>query len=207
MNIPIAISMNTLILWSLYRRHKQRDSISFIGHCHHVSILCLPDVATHDQISQAFPSIYAYCKQSKTEGGISLAMRPVSIHKAASTLLVVQDAGTGRCETYDRISPPMYLPSIYLESPHITKSPRHSPSVFAYRGFQVGVPANTAAVVNHSCMSNSNTEWACTCHYLIMCAWVISTTAVLVGLPQPTCKPLYYKWSKTRRGNGLWTKV
>ena len=79
--------------WSLYRRHKQRDSISFIGHCHHVSTLCPPDVATHDQISQAFPSIYAYCKRSKTRGGISLAIRPVSIHKAASTLLVVQDTG------------------------------------------------------------------------------------------------------------------
>ena len=32
-----------------------------------VSALCLSDVITHDQISQAFPSVFAYCKQSKPE--------------------------------------------------------------------------------------------------------------------------------------------
>ena len=33
------------------------------------STLCLPDVTTCDQISQTFPSVFAYCKRSKTGVG------------------------------------------------------------------------------------------------------------------------------------------
>jgi len=40
-----------------------------------VSTLCLTDITTHDQLSQALPSIYAYCKQSNTGGGNSLRTR------------------------------------------------------------------------------------------------------------------------------------
>ena len=35
----------------------------------HVSILCLPDIATHDKTSQVFSSVFAYCKQSKAGAG------------------------------------------------------------------------------------------------------------------------------------------
>ena len=43
-------------------RHKM--GITTDGHCPCVSTLCLLDVTAFDQISQAFPSVYAYCKQS-----------------------------------------------------------------------------------------------------------------------------------------------
>jgi len=33
---------------------------------------------------------------------------------------------------YSWTLPPVYLPSVYLTSPHVTKSPRPSPSVFTY---------------------------------------------------------------------------
>jgi len=33
-----------------------------VGHCPHVSTICLPDVITHDHISQAFPTVFVYCK-------------------------------------------------------------------------------------------------------------------------------------------------
>ena len=46
-----------------------------------------------------------------------------------------------------------------------------------------GVPTTTVAVANLSCMYNSITEWAYTCHYLIMYVWMISTAAVSVGTP------------------------
>ena len=35
----------------------------------HVSTVCLSDVTVHDQISQAFPSVFAYCKQSHSGVG------------------------------------------------------------------------------------------------------------------------------------------
>jgi len=37
-----------------------------------VSTLCPPNITTHDQISQAFPSLFAYCKWSKARGGNEL---------------------------------------------------------------------------------------------------------------------------------------
>jgi len=40
-----------------------------------VSTICLPDVTARDQISQAFPSVFAYCKQSNTGGGNGLGTR------------------------------------------------------------------------------------------------------------------------------------
>jgi len=41
----------------------------------HQVALCLPDVIAHDQISQAFSSVFAYCKPSNTGDGNSLGMR------------------------------------------------------------------------------------------------------------------------------------
>ena len=43
---------------------------SFVGQ--HPLCACLHDVTTHDQISEAFPSVFAYCKRSKTGGGNGL---------------------------------------------------------------------------------------------------------------------------------------
>jgi len=40
-----------------------------------VSTLCLSDVTTRDQISQVSPSVFTYCKTSKTGGGNSLGTR------------------------------------------------------------------------------------------------------------------------------------
>ena len=36
---------------------------------------CPPNVTAHDQISQAFPYVFAYCKQSSTGGGNGLGTR------------------------------------------------------------------------------------------------------------------------------------
>jgi len=36
---------------------------------------CQPNVTAHDQISQALPYVFAYCKQSNTGGGNGLGMR------------------------------------------------------------------------------------------------------------------------------------
>ena len=46
-----------LTLWppALGLKIQEKVSRVFVGHCPHVSTLCLPDVTTHDQLSQAFP--------------------------------------------------------------------------------------------------------------------------------------------------------
>jgi len=45
------------------------------GTAPHVYTICLPDATASDHISQTFPSIFAYCKRSKTGGGNGLGVR------------------------------------------------------------------------------------------------------------------------------------
>ena len=45
---------------------------------------------------------------------------------------LVRDGSTQNRNYYGQAPPPMCLPSVHLTSPHVTKSPRPSPSVFAY---------------------------------------------------------------------------
>ena len=51
-----------------------------------MSTICLPDVIAHDQISQAFSLIVAYCKQSNTGGGNGLGTRLISIDSQAKLM-------------------------------------------------------------------------------------------------------------------------
>ena len=61
-----------------------------------------------------------------------------SVHKAASIPFVVHDARDGSMQNrdcysnYSQALPPVCLPSVYLTLPHMTRSPRPSPSAFAY---------------------------------------------------------------------------
>jgi len=52
-----------------------KREFSLSGITPRVCTLCLPDIITRDQISQAFPSIFAYLQAINTGGGKGLGMR------------------------------------------------------------------------------------------------------------------------------------
>ena len=73
---------------------------------------------------------------------ISLRAGDQSVIKTASIPFIVHIPGTVRCRTriiYSQALSPVCLPSVYLTSPYITKSPRPSPSLFAYQRLEVGI--------------------------------------------------------------------
>ena len=95
-----------------------------------------------------------------------------------------QDSPTWNGNDYSWVPPPMHLPSVYLTSwwPHVTKSPRPSPSIFAHckrLKMKVGTAWEYSYINWVSKLSGPNFVWKC---YNFL--WNFSTVCTVLWIPE-----------------------